>query len=358
LRWKKTQVCVSWSFFAAVCLVLAVATSGADNTEEQAMVQEMSMASPKVSLGSGADPEKKAQAVDAAKKKAAEAKTAKKDSLDEVVKADKMHAGVKQTLVEEEKLYSLMSYNFRKGSKGDFSYVDYYIRHMNRATMISTINGPMDRQDSTFKVLHALCEPGQGKCPAANKGSTGCVSLESTNFPGYFLSATDKQAIKLEKADGSEGFNLRASLCIQPGLADKEAVSLEFLGKEGVFVRHSGYSLFACKEGDEGDCTVSSRKEEFKADSTFFLKAGLFMGRCGGPEATTKCTCFPGFLGDDCTLTCPGRERKDTVVKVCTGQGDCAMGEDGTAQCKCQPGFLGRKCNLCKYQSCECWLSF
>jgi len=320
-----------------VALALALALVGAEKPENDV---------PEVKLGDAADPDKEAAAADEARKKAAAAKTEKKDSLDEVVPADKMHQGVKQTLVEEEKLYSLMSYNFRKGAKGQYSYVDYYVRHMNRATMISTVNGPMDRQDSTFKVLHALCEPGQGKCPPANKGSTGCVSLESTNFPGFFLSATDKQAVKLLKADGSEGFNLRASFCIQPGLADKEAISFEFLGKEGQFMRHSGYSLFGCKEDDKDECAASSRKDDFKADATFFLKAGLFMGRCGGPDATTKCTCFPGFLGDDCTLTCPGRERKGQVVKVCTGQGDCTVAEDGTAECKCQQGFLGRKCNL------------
>jgi hypothetical protein len=291
-----------------------------------------------------AEKEAKQAAEDKARAKAA--REAPKDSLDKVHSADMLHTAVKQTLVEEEKLYSLMSYNFRKGAKGAYSYVDYYVRHMNRAMMISTVNGPMDRQDSTFKVVHAMCEPGKGKCPAANEGSTGCISLESTNFPGYFLSSTDKQAAQLLKADGSQGFNLRASLCIQPGLSDKDAVSLEFLGQKGKFLRHSGYSLFACKEGDKGECAASSRKESFNDDATFYLKAGLFMGRCNGPAKTTDCTCFPGFLGEDCTMTCPGRERKGTVVKVCTGQGDCALTKKGVAGCKCQSGFLGRKCNL------------
>jgi hypothetical protein len=290
--------------------------------------------------------EKEAMELAKAKKKAKRKAEEPKNTMNEIVSTGVVHESVKQTLVEEEKLYSFMSYNFRKGAKGAYHYVDHYVRHMNRAMMISTINGPMDRQDSTFKVVHAMCEPGKGKCPPANKGTTGCVSLESTNFPGFFLVSTNKQAVKLEKADGSENFNLRASVCIQAGLADKEGVSLEFLGKQGTFLRHSGYSLFACTEKDKGDCIASSRKDEFKADATFFLKAGLFMGRCNGPDKTTECTCFPGFLGDDCTLTCPGRERKGQVVKVCTGQGDCKMGKEGIAVCKCQSGFLGRKCNL------------
>jgi hypothetical protein len=116
-----------------------------------------------------------------------------KDSLHEVVPAAKMHQGVKQSLVEEEKLYSLMSYNFRKGASGPYSHVDYYVRHMNRATMVSTITGPMDKQDSTFKVVHALCTPGDKGCPKENEGSTGCISLESVNFPSYFMSFTDKK---------------------------------------------------------------------------------------------------------------------------------------------------------------------
>jgi hypothetical protein len=270
----------------------------------------------------------------------------KPHSLDEVVKTDKMHNSVKQTLVEEEKLYSLMSFNFRKGAPGAYNHVDYYVRHMNRATMVSTITGPMDRQDSTFKVIHALCEPGKNGCPEANPGTTGCISLESVNFPGYFFGSTDTQAVRLLKADGSEDFNQRASLCIQPGLADQEAVSLEFLGRPGIFLRHSGYSLFACTAEDQGECIRSSRKEDFKPDSTFYLKAGLFMGRCGGPDATTKCTCFPGFLGEDCTLTCPGRARNGAMVKVCSGQGDCTMSESGAAECHCKEGFLGKDCDL------------
>jgi len=328
-----------------VLLAFVVVAVAAASTSLEASVADEVIAAPKVSMLGEADPDE-AAADDAARAKAAAAAKEKPDSLDEKVTADAMHASVQQSLVEEEKLYSLMSYNFRKGASGPYSYVDYYVRHMNRAMMVSTINGPMDRQDSTFKVVHALCEPGQGSCPAANEGSTGCISLESTNFPGFFLSATDSQPVKMLKADGSGGFNLRASFCIQAGLADGEAVSLEFLGKKGTFLRHSGYSLFACSAGDEGECVASSRKDDFNADATFFLKPGLFMGRCGGPDAPTTCTCFPGFLGDDCTLTCPGRDRVGTVVTVCSGQGDCTMADDGTAECKCQPGFLGRKCNL------------
>merc|ERR1712054_551962 len=221
-----------------------------------------------------AEKEAKQAAEDKARAKAK--MSAPKDSLDKVHSADKLHQAVKQNLVEEEKLYSLMSYNFRKGAKGAYNYVDYYVRHMNRAMMISTV-----------KVVHALCEPGKGKCPAVNDGTTGCVSLESTNFPGYFLSSTDKQAAKLLKADGSSSFDLRASVCIQPGLSDKDAVSLEFLGQKGKFLRHSGYSLFACKDGEKGECANSSRKGSFNDDATFYLKAGLFMGRCNGPDKTT-----------------------------------------------------------------------
>ena len=112
-----------------------------------------------------------------------------------------------------------MSYNFRKGATGPYAHVDHYMRHMNRATMISTIQGPMDKADSTFKVVHALCVPGENGCPEVNQGSTGCISLESINFPGYFFASADTTSIvvKLLKADGTMDFNLRASFCIQPG---------------------------------------------------------------------------------------------------------------------------------------------
>merc|ERR1711881_263900 len=313
--------------FAVVCAI-ALSSSAEELASESLSAGGLTDTLGEAKITTDAEKEAKQAADDKARAKAA--REAPKDSLDKVHSADKLHEAVKQTLVEEEKLYSLMSYNFRKGAKGAYSYVDYYVRHMNRAMMVSTVNGPMDMQ-----------------------GSTGCVSLESTNFPGYFLSSTDKQAAQLLKADGSQGFNLRASLCIQPGLSDKDAVSLEFLGQKGQFLRHSGYSLFACKEGDKGECAASSRKSSFNDDATFYLKAGLFMGRCNGPAKTTDCTCFPGFLGEDCSMTCPGRERKGTVVKVCTGQGDCALSKEGVAECKCQSvcdckkGFMGK---LCQYE--------
>merc|ERR1711990_1372319 len=201
-------------------------------------------------LGESATPEeveKERAEIEAAKKEALAKKSEKKDSLDEIHSEAKLRTAVKQTLVEEEKLYSFMSFNFRKGAEGKFSYTDYYIRHMNRNVMASTVNGPMDRQDATFKILHALCEPGQDKCPEQNTGSTGCISVESVNYPGYFLaSSASDQSVGLHKADGSTGFALTASFCIQPGLADANAVSFELLGKTGKFMRHSGYSMFAC----------------------------------------------------------------------------------------------------------------
>merc|ERR1711865_316733 len=156
----------------ALCLV-GIMMLTATHAED---VQELE-ARPK--LGENATPEEveKEQAeIDAQKKEAAARAAEPKDSLEEVVPAGKVHEAVKQTLIEEEKLYSLMSFNFRKGAEGKFAYADYYIRHMNRNVMVSTVNGPMDRQDATFKVLHALCEPGQEQCPEQNAGSTGCIS--------------------------------------------------------------------------------------------------------------------------------------------------------------------------------------
>eukprot|EP00658_Telonema_sp_P-2_P030827 TRINITY_DN2320_c0_g1_i1.p1 TRINITY_DN2320_c0_g1~~TRINITY_DN2320_c0_g1_i1.p1 ORF type:complete len:753 (-),score=191.29 TRINITY_DN2320_c0_g1_i1:289-2547(-) len=335
----------------ATVLLLTLSSSHADNHADvlSSLPAEQSK---DVELGEVEDPDQEQAEIAAQKKEAADEAAAPKDSLDQVVPASKVHASVKQTLVEEEKLYSLMSFNFRKGAEGSFSYTDYYVRHMNRNMMVSTVNGPMDRQDATFKVVHALCEPGQGSCPAQNAGSTGCVSLEAVNYPGYFLGRTETGTVEIVKADGSESMAATASMCIQTGLAEPNAVSFEFLGQTGQFLRHAGYSLFACKADDEGECNAnmpnqhSARKTQFGADSTWFLKPGLFMGRCAGPEKANDCTCYPGFLGDQCTLKCPGRERKGNALTVCSGQGDCTLAEDGTATCKCMPGFLGRKCNL------------
>merc|ERR1711959_318300 len=249
----------------ASCLPKLLACDGSPKVEEattlEAAPELMTATSPKMAAGTGLG--------DTLSKVAQ-----KKDSMHEVVPSKRLHQGVKQQLVEEEKFYSLMSYNFRKGATGPYSHVDYYLRHMNRHVMISTTNGPMDMQDSTFKVLHALCKPGEGSCPAQNAGSTGCISLESVNFPGFFLTTAKGSEVHLARADGTSGFKAKASFCIQAGLADPAAVSLEIMGTKGKFIRHSGYGVFACSEADTGNCIKSSRTTDFNADSTFFLKPG------------------------------------------------------------------------------------
>merc|ERR1712072_89354 len=199
-----------------LCAIAAAIVAVSDASAEEMAVQELKLEHPKVGETLSPEEVEKEQAeIDAAKKEAASRAAEPNDSLDEIVPTNKVHESTKQTLVEEEKLYSLMSFNFRKGAEGQYSYADYYLRHMNRNVMISTINGPMDRQDATYKVLHALCDPGQGNCPPANEGSTGCISLESVNYPGYFVAAGDGAAIELQKADGSDSFAKSASFCIQ-----------------------------------------------------------------------------------------------------------------------------------------------
>ena len=111
----------------ALCMVAMMFAATHAATEAMADVQELDT-QPK--LGENATPEEveKEQAeIDAAKKEAADLAAQPKDSLEEVVPSAKVHEAVKQTLVEEEKLYSLMSFNFRKGAEGKYAYADYYV---------------------------------------------------------------------------------------------------------------------------------------------------------------------------------------------------------------------------------------
>lgn len=135
---------------------------------------------------------------------------------------------------------SLRSYNFP----------DRYVRHVDFKARIDPISTPLDRADGTFNVVPGLA-------------NNSCMSLESSNFPGYFLRHQGYQ-IYLHKADGTELFAADATFCQRPGRAGAGS-SLEALNLPGYYLRHSGFVLFISAEG--GDLAAQ--------DSTFYFGAAL-----------------------------------------------------------------------------------
>ncbi len=78
----------------------------------------------------------------------------------------------------------------------------YRVRHRNYIARIEAIGSSaseLDRADSSFTVRTGL-------------GNSGCVSLESVNFPGYFLRHQNFE-LKLQRRDGSNLFDQDVTFC-------------------------------------------------------------------------------------------------------------------------------------------------
>merc|ERR1711981_902008 len=126
----------------------------------------------------------------------------------------------KQSADKRQHMFSVLSEDYRTGSKSEYNKNDYYIRHQNKKLSVTTISGPIDRQDATFKFIPALCKPGEGKCPKKNVGTIGCISIESVNHQGEYLVQHEEGKISLEKGDGGDGFKAASTFCMKPGLAN------------------------------------------------------------------------------------------------------------------------------------------
>jgi len=90
---------------------------------------------------------------------------------------------------------------------------------------------------------------------------SGTVSLESANFPGYYLRHRNHE-VWVERNDGSATFRADASFFRRAGLADSAAVSLESSNFAGRYIRHSSNLLYTQPVSTATD----------RADATFYLE--------------------------------------------------------------------------------------
>lgn len=121
-----------------------------------------------------------------------------------------------------------------------------YVRHYDyRARVEPNVTSLADSQ---FRIVAGLA-------------GAGSVSLESTNFPGYYLRHRDF-ALYVERDDGSTLFDGDASFQRRAGLADGAGLSLESQNFPGRYVRHRGGLLHVE--------AVSSSAE--RASATFHLE--------------------------------------------------------------------------------------
>ncbi|MGW1323689.1 family 43 glycosylhydrolase [Streptomyces antibioticus] len=120
---------------------------------------------------------------------------------------------------------------------------DRFVRHWEFRARIEAGVSPL--ADSQFRVV-------------TGPAGTGTVSLESANYPGYYLRHRNFE-VWLERNDGTAAFAADAAFHRRTGLADTTGVSFESYNYPGRYVRHHDYFLYVQTPG-----TVTDR-----ADATF-----------------------------------------------------------------------------------------
>ncbi|WP_240941396.1 AbfB domain-containing protein [Paenibacillus sp. HB172176] len=122
-----------------------------------------------------------------------------------------------------------------------------YIRHYNFNLRIDESVSPV--LDSEFRVVPGL-------------GSSSGVSLESINFPGYFMRVNSSNKVVLEPYSDSSAYKNDATFILHAGWADSSKISFESYSHSGYYVRHYNYVL-------QIDSISSSSSSTTKSDATF-----------------------------------------------------------------------------------------
>ncbi|HUQ56410.1 family 43 glycosylhydrolase [Lentzea sp.] len=123
---------------------------------------------------------------------------------------------------------------------------DRFVRHWEYRARLEAAVSPL--ADSQFRVVAGLA-------------GSGTVSLESTNFPGYYLRHRNYE-LWVERNDGTAQFRGDAGFSQRAGLAAGSAASFESFNLPGRYVRHSNGLLYVQAVTDA----------QGQADATFVLE--------------------------------------------------------------------------------------
>ncbi|TMR88467.1 family 43 glycosylhydrolase [Nonomuraea basaltis] len=121
------------------------------------------------------------------------------------------------------------------------------VRHYNYRARLEANVTPL--ADSQFRIVTGL-------------SGSGTISLESTNFPEYFLRHRNHEAW-VEQRDGTSLFNADAGFYRRVGLAGSGTVSLESVNFPGYFLRHRGGQVWV--EQNDGSTA-------FRSNASFILE--------------------------------------------------------------------------------------
>ncbi|PSL52777.1 GH43 family beta-xylosidase [Saccharothrix carnea] len=127
-----------------------------------------------------------------------------------------------------------------------YNYPDRFVRHWEYRGRVEANVNPL--ADSQFRIVTGLT-------------GSGTVSLESTNFPGYYLRHRNHE-MWVERNDGSAVFRADASFFRRAGLASGSGVSFESQNFPGQYIRHNGTNINLTTTPD----SVA------RADATFILE--------------------------------------------------------------------------------------
>jgi GH43 family beta-xylosidase len=127
-----------------------------------------------------------------------------------------------------------------------YNATDRFVRHWEYRAKLEAGVTPL--ADSQFKVVQGLA-------------GSGTVSLESTNFPGYYLRHRNNE-LWVDRSDNSTLFRNDASFTQRAGLAEGSASSFESLNLAGRYIRHSNGLLYLQSVTDA----------QGRADATFVLE--------------------------------------------------------------------------------------
>lgn len=128
-----------------------------------------------------------------------------------------------------------------------YNFPTYSIRHSNFIARIDPSVSPAG--DSQFRVVSGLA-------------SSSGVSLESVNYPGYFLKRNSSNKIVLEAFANTTDYKADATFLIAAGWADSSKVSFQSYSQPGYYIRHYNYVL-------QLDQITSSSAATTKSDATF-----------------------------------------------------------------------------------------
>jgi GH43 family beta-xylosidase len=127
-----------------------------------------------------------------------------------------------------------------------YNTTDRFVRHWDYRAKLEANVAPL--ADSQFRVVPGLA-------------GSGTVSLESTNFPGYYLRHRNYE-MWVDRNDGGTQFRDDASFSQRAGLASSSAVSFESFNVPGRYIRNSNGLLNLQAAADA----------QGRADATFVLE--------------------------------------------------------------------------------------